>query len=106
MEMIGTCWLMTGLFFVMKIIRGTFEIDISSVLLLKACCFFLSHFGTQPPNLSAKLSLSFSLLQMGPTHSHMALLHNIQHIKPLMSLSFCKTSKNGQAVICKNVPLK
>lgn len=55
------------------------------------------------PNLSAKLSfsISLSLLQMGPTHSHMALLHNIQHIKPFSS---CKTSKNNQAVIWKMSP--
>lgn len=49
-----------------------------SVLLLKACCFFLSHFGTQPPSDSLRLSL-FHSCRLGPTHSHVPQLYNILH---------------------------
>lgn len=63
-----------------------------SVLLLKACCFFLSHFGTQPPSGSLRLSLSRSCRWV--LHTVTCPSYIIFCIwKPLMSFSSCETSK-------------
>lgn len=63
------------------------------------------HTASQSPCQTPSVSLSviFSPCRwVAHTSSHMARLHNIQqHIKLLMSLSSCKTSRNDHALICK-----
>lgn len=83
MEMIGARQMMPDPSSLMGTIgRQTFEISL--VLLLRACCVFLSHLGTQPPpSLCQALSLSLSHLPLadGSYTVTWPLLHNIQHIK-------------------------
>ena len=105
MEMIGARQMMPDLSSLMGTIgRQTFEISL--VLLLRACCVFLSHLGTQPhQSLCQALSLSLiSLLQMGPTQSRgrRYIIFSISSF--LLLFSACKTSRDDQAVIWKMSP--